>query len=179
MDLVKVPSLKELTSLYIVSYLHFLNSNNILTLFKLLPLLNLRLIWRNLYFPWFLPARFTRLCVSLRNKNKCNPSIWSPLRYFSFKSFKDPNYSSFIRFQCILHDSEVIFSDFPNSHKSKRGPLISWEQLILQKRWNIWSPFCISILKVLRTQILRHSLDLKAFCIIQENLSQTYQISPN
>ena len=44
LDLAKFPCLKELTSPYIVSYLHFLNSNNILTLSKLLSVLNLRLI---------------------------------------------------------------------------------------------------------------------------------------
>ena len=37
LDLAKVPNLKELTSPYIASYLHFLNSNNILTLSKLVP----------------------------------------------------------------------------------------------------------------------------------------------
>ena len=30
--------------------------------------------------------------------------IWAPLLYFNFKSFLDPNFSSFIRFRCILHD---------------------------------------------------------------------------
>ena len=32
--------------------------------------------------------------------------------YLNFNSFKDPDSSSFIRFQCILHDSAVLFSDF-------------------------------------------------------------------
>ena len=38
--------------------------------------------------------------------------IWALLLYFNFKSFKDPNFPSFIRFQCILHDSGALFSDF-------------------------------------------------------------------
>ena len=37
--------------------------------------------------------------------------IWSPFLYFNFKSFAEPNSSSFIRFQCILHDSGVHFSE--------------------------------------------------------------------
>ena len=44
LDLAKVHCLKELTSPYIVSYLHFLNLNNILTLPKISLLLKLRLI---------------------------------------------------------------------------------------------------------------------------------------
>ena len=38
--------------------------------------------------------------------------IWFVLLYFNFKSWKDPNSLSFIRFQCILHDSGVLFSDY-------------------------------------------------------------------
>ena len=40
--------------------------------------------------------------------------IWSPLLYFNFKSYMDPNSSSLIRFQCILHDSGVLFEEFSN-----------------------------------------------------------------
>ena len=38
--------------------------------------------------------------------------IWSPILYFNFKTLKDPNSSSFITFQCILHDPGVYFSYF-------------------------------------------------------------------
>ena len=56
--------------------------------------------------------------------------IWSLLLYFNFRSFMDPNSSSFIRFQCILHDSGVLFSESWNFYKLKRGDLISgWNQL--------------------------------------------------
>ena len=61
--------------------------------------------------------------------------IWSPFLYFNFINLMDPNTSSFIKFQCILHDSA-----FWNFFKLKRGNLISWEKLILQKGWVIWSP---------------------------------------
>ena len=49
--------------------------------------------------------------------------ICSLILYFNLKSFKDPNSSSVIRFQCILHDSGVPFSDFQKFHKLKTmGP---------------------------------------------------------
>ena len=75
LDLAKVRRLKGLTSLYIISYLHFLNLNNILTLPKLWSSLKLGLVWHDLCSPCFLPARFTRLHASLQNQNKCKPSI--------------------------------------------------------------------------------------------------------
>ena len=55
LDLAKVPRLKELTSSYIVSYLHFLNLNNILSLPKLSPLLKLCLIKTNANCLYVLP----------------------------------------------------------------------------------------------------------------------------
>ena len=51
--------------------------------------------------------------------------IWSPLLYFNFKSFKYRISSSFIRFQSILHDSGVLFSESSNFYKLKRGDLMS------------------------------------------------------
>ena len=60
--------------------------------------------------------------------------IWSPLLYFNFKTFMEPNSSSLIRFQCILHDSGVVFSESWNFYKLKR------EEPNLQKVWIIWSP---------------------------------------
>ena len=38
-------------------------------------------------------------------------------------------------------------------------------------------PFCISILKVLQTQILRPSLDFNVFCMIQEYFFQSLELS--
>ena len=66
-----------------------------------------------------------------------------------------------------------------NFFQIKEGDLISWEGggPILQIVWIIWSPFCILILKVLRTQILYDSLDFNAFCLIQQYLSQSFEIS--
>ena len=66
--------------------------------------------------------------------------IWSLVLYFNFKSFLDPNCSSFIRFQRILHDSEVLFSESSNSYKLKRGGSNFWGEPILQKVWIILSP---------------------------------------
>ena len=74
--------------------------------------------------------------------------IWSPILYFNFKSLLDPNYSSFIRFQCILYDSRVLLSGFSILYKLKRGDLISgWNQFCRMSEL-FGLPFCISILKV-------------------------------
>ena len=86
--------------------------------------------------------------------------IWSPLLYFNFKSFKDPNSSSFIRFQCILYDSGEFFSHFWDFYKLKIKDLVSGGKPILQNGWIIWSPVLYFILKVSSTQILCHSLDI-------------------
>ena len=66
--------------------------------------------------------------------------IWSLVLYFNFKSFLNPNSLSFIRFQCILHDSEVLFSESSNSYKLKRGGSNFRGEPILQKVWIILSP---------------------------------------
>ena len=105
--------------------------------------------------------------------------IWSPLQYLKFKSFVDPNLWSFIRFQCILYDWGVLFSESWNSYKLKRGDLISGCNQFCRKSELFDPPFCISILRALWTQIHRHSLDFNAFCIIQEYFSQSLEISAN
>ena len=53
--------------------------------------------------------------------------IWSTLLYFSFKSFAESNFLSFIRFQCIVHDARLLFSESWNFFNYKRGDLISGE----------------------------------------------------
>ena len=105
--------------------------------------------------------------------------IWSLLLYFNFKSFRDSNSLSFIRFQCILHDSGALFSESWNIYKLKRGDLISGWNQFCRKSELFGPPFCISILKVLWTQIHRHSLDFNAFFMIQEYFSQSLEISTN
>ena len=92
--------------------------------------------------------------------------IWSPLLYFNFKSFMDPNWSSLIRFQCILHDSGVLLSESWNFYKLKRGDLISGGNQFCRMSELFGPPFCISSLKVFLNQIFRHSLDFNAFCMI-------------
>ena len=77
-------------------------------------------------------------------------NIWSPLLYFNFKSLRDPNSSSSSRFQCVLHDSAVLFSVFSNFLKLKMGELISWGEPILQNCWIIWSPLLYFHFKSLR-----------------------------
>ena len=59
------------------------------------------------------------------------------------------NSSSFIRLDWILRDSAVLFSDFEDLLKFKRGDLISRGQPIQQNGWIIWSPLlCFSFRKL-------------------------------
>ena len=105
--------------------------------------------------------------------------IWCPLLYLDFKSFVDRNSLSFIRFQCILHDSGVLFSESWNVYKLKRGDLISGRNQFWRKSELFGPPFNISILKVWWTQFTCHSLDFNAFCMIQEYFSQSLEMSTN
>ena len=74
LELAKVHRLKGLTSPYIVSYLRFLNLNNILALPQTFVFAEAGLLRHDLCLLCFLPARFTRMRASLRNQNKCKPS---------------------------------------------------------------------------------------------------------
>ena len=138
---------------------------------------------------WF-RTTFLRL-LKFPKINEWGPNFWgepilqkvwiigSPLLYFNFKSFMDENSSSFIRFQCILHNSGALLSESSNFYKLKRGDIISgWNQFCREHEL-FGSTFCISILKVLWTQFLRHSSDFNAFCMIQEYFFQSFQISSN
>ena len=66
--------------------------------------------------------------------------IWSPLLYLNFKSFVDADSSSFIRFQCILHDSGVLLSESWNFYKLKRVDLISGLNQLCRKSELLGSP---------------------------------------
>ena len=105
--------------------------------------------------------------------------IWFPLLYFIFKNFMDQISSSYIRLQCILQDSVVLFSESWNFFKLKRGHLISWVNRFCRKSKLFGPPFCISIFKILWAKIHRHLLDFNAFCMIQEYFCQSLQISTN
>ena len=105
--------------------------------------------------------------------------ICSPGLYFNFKSLIDQNFSWFIRFHGILHDSGVLLSEFWNFYKLKRGEKISGGNDFHRKSELFGPPFCISILKVLQTQILWHSLYFNSFGMITEYFSQSFEISPN
>ena len=105
--------------------------------------------------------------------------IWSPLLYFNLKSSIHRNSSSFIRFQSILHESGRLFSESWNFYKLKRGDLISGGNQFCRMSELFGPPFCISILKVLWTQILRHSLDFSPFCMNGEDFSWSPEISRN
>ena len=74
--------------------------------------------------------------------------ISSPVLYFNFRKFKDPNFFSLIRFQCILYDSVVHFWESWNFYKLKSGDLVSWGNQFCRKSQLFGPPFCSSILKV-------------------------------
>ena len=105
--------------------------------------------------------------------------IWSPLLYFNFKSFMDPNFSCIIILQGIVHDSGVVLSEFWNIYKLKREDLISGGNQFCRKSELFRLPFCILIIKVLWTQFFPHSLYFNAFCLTQECFSQSFGISRN
>ena len=94
--------------------------------------------------------------------------IWSPLLYFNLKSSMDPNTSSFIRFQSFVHESGILFSGSRNFGKLKWGDLISKGNQFWRMSELFCLPFFISILEVLWTHILRHSLNLSHFCMNQK-----------
>ena len=98
---------------------------------------------------------------------------------FNFKTFLDPNSSSFITFQCILHDPGVLFSESWNLYISGRVDLISGVNQLCTISELFGSPFCIWILKVLWTQIFCHSLQISHFYMNKEYFSQSAEISLN
>ena len=105
--------------------------------------------------------------------------IWSALLYFKFKSFMDSESWSFVRYQWILHDSGIRFSDSWNLYNINREGLISRKNQLCKKSELLVPPFNIWILEVLRTQIFRHSVDFKTFYMIQKYFSQSLEISAN
>ena len=64
--------------------------------------------------------------------------IWCPLLYLNFKSFLEANSLSFIRYQCTLYDSGVLYSDSWNFYKLKNGNLIFRKNQFCRV-WIIWS----------------------------------------
>ena len=105
--------------------------------------------------------------------------ILSPLLYLNLKSSMDPNFWPFISFQSILYDSGVLLSRFSTFYKLKRGDLISEGNQFCRMSELFGPPFCIWILKLFETKILRNLLAFNAFCMIQEYFSQGFQISTN
>ena len=99
--------------------------------------------------------------------------IGSPLLYLNFKSFPDPNCAPFISFQSILYDSGVVLSGFSNFYKLRSGDLISGGNQFYRMSELFGPPFCISILKLLCTEILRHSVDFSPSCMNEEKFSHS------
>ena len=93
--------------------------------------------------------------------------IQSPFLYFIFRKLKDSNSLSFFTFQCVLHDSVVLFSIIWDFLKLKGGPNFWGEANSAEGlRYLVPPSFCISCSEIWRTQILCQSLDFNGFCII-------------
>ena len=58
--------------------------------------------------------------------------IWFPRFYFNLNSSMDTNFLSFIKFQSLLYESGVLFSESENIYKLKRGDLISGRNQFLR-----------------------------------------------
>ena len=102
--------------------------------------------------------------------------IWSPLLYFNFKFFKTQNLRHSLAFNNVLYDSEELLSEFWNFFKFKRKDLFSGRNQFCRKSELFGSPFFFSILNVLLTQSVCHSLDFNAFCMIKDYFSQSREI---
>ena len=138
----------------------------------------------SMYSAW-LRSTFRRVLKFLQIKEG-RPNFWggpilqkvwiilSPLLDFNFKSFMDAISSSFIRFQCILHDSRVVFWECWRVCKLKSRDLISRGNQFCKKSELFGPPFCISSLKVLWTQIHSDSPEFNAFCMILNWKSLNY-----
>ena len=135
--------------------------------------------WRVLFSESLNCYKLKRGDLISRGNQFCRKSelFGPPVLYFSFKSFMDPNSSSFARSQCIVHGWGVFFPEPWNFYKLKRGDLISGGNQFCRKSALFSPPFCISSLKVLLTQSHCLSLDLNAFCIIVEYFSHSLDIS--
>ena len=105
--------------------------------------------------------------------------IWSTLLYFNLKGSLGPTCSSFIRFQSFLHESPVLLWESLNFYKLKSGHLFLGGNHFCRMSELFGPLFCISILKVLWTLILCHSLNFNVFCMNQEYSSQSLEISTN
>ena len=112
----------------------------------------------SMYSAWF-RSTFWRVVKFVQIKEGGPDFLWEPilqnvwimcsaLLFFNFESFLDPNSSSFISFQCILHDSGVLLSGFSNLYKLSRGELISPGNRFCRMSEIFGPPFCFLILKV-------------------------------
>ena len=139
----------------------------------------------------WLRRRFLRLLKFQQIKER-RPNFWEgtnsaeslnclpppPPSTFNYKTFKDPNSLSFIRFQYTLHDAGVIFSESSNFYNLMAGrwDLITGGRKFCRKSELFGPPFCISILN---TQNLGHSINFSVFCTIQHCFSQSLEIYIN
>ena len=115
--------------------------------------------------------------ISERNQFCRMSQLFGPLLYFNLRSSTGRNSSSFIKFWSFLHESRLLFLKSSNFEKWKTGDLISGSKQI-GRMSQLYGPlFCISILKVLSTYIIPHSLDFTHFYMNHGYFSQSPEIS--
>ena len=105
--------------------------------------------------------------------------IWSPHLYFNFKSFMDPNTSSVFRFQCILHDSGVLLSEFRNFYQLKRRGPNFWGEPILQNVWITWSTLPYFSFKSFMDPNFLSFIRFQCILPDSEDFFQRFEISAN
>ena len=103
--------------------------------------------------------------------------IWLPILYFNLKVFLGPNSTSFITYQYIPHHWRVVFlrvSEFVQIKEWRSN--FQWNQF--HRNSELFAPHCcISIWKVLWTQVFYHSLDFNVYFMMQEYVSKGFEIS--
>ena len=82
-----------------------------------------------------------------------------------------------LHFNLFCMNHEFFSQSRRNFYKLKRGDLISRGNQFCGMSELFGPLFCISILKVLQTEIIRHSLHFSALSMIQKKFSQSLGIS--
>ena len=101
-----------------------------------------------------------------------------PHSVFQFKTLMETKVCHSLDFNAFCTIREYVSQTFKSLNKNKWGTKVLGK-INFGKVWIICSPFGISILNVLKTQIFCHSLDFNALCMIQEYFSHSLEIFAN
>ena len=99
------------------------------------------------------------------------PKFFINLKIIYFTRFKVLTFLHFSEIASDLRWDPISRDEVGNQFSritellQSRGLDFFWNQALLKNSSLIWSPLCISILKLSRTQLFRHSLDFHVFMI--------------